>query len=104
MSGRGMDLKIDWKKMLVISESITVILMAIVIIGLVSMYIGGSYTFNNATAILFLFTIFAMPIAGMANFIISINAQMKDSIIAICFLEALWTVVLVALVFYLLVI
>jgi hypothetical protein len=41
-----------------------------------------------------------MPIAGIATFPISMKAGMKKSIIALCFLEALMTVVLAALTLY----
>ena len=93
-----MGLKINWKKMLVISESITIILMAIVITVVVG-YRNG-FPLNSAIAYIFIFSLFAMPIAGIANFSISIKAGMKNSVITLCFFEALWTVVLIALVFY----
>ena len=93
--------RIDWKKILILSEFPTVSLISVAVVIAILMRTG---TLPSGTGDLpmtiSIICVVAMPIAGIATFPISMKAGMKKSIIALCFLEALMTVVLAALTLY----
>ena len=82
-----MDLKINWKRIFVIFQLITIL--TTMSVGILFISIIPQYGTQNFLEFIFAICLFSMPLIGCIDFVISMKANQKRWIQWVCLIEAL---------------